>query len=486
MSLAITETLPGVEPAKLYRPDPLSLTSTCRDDLPALGTTFGFRLARQLTSILDNLDFDCTAYMLRCDYATSPLPAASLYTLEEAFSHLADPVEADTLRFFMLGFGVHPGLLLNPEIGLTLDFLSDAIRGGLFRLLPDGRLQMNGPLVGSMQISSRETVYYVADRPPYLTSTGEPERVYTGTDSLLLNSRLQQFTSLDGVIVEAGAGSGIQLITMLKRNPGVSAALAIENDARAGHILKFNAAMSGLEDKVYHVSRIEEVKELIPSGSVSLAFSNPPFLIAPEWIPLPSSLRTDAWREFPFFEVAGQTFLPMNKLFPQSGWGGPDGLRITDRFVREIFPTLRKDGKYLVFSQFGGNETAPTKALDLMESIVDGHTGVFFEAFAHPGSRMTAREWASALARGTTKFNPEMERRLLRDAVFKETSTCLESNGFSHIHTGFIVLERNRLQPVGRSIRLATSMPDRGAEFHIPSPAPVVQSGLILGKASRN
>jgi methylase of polypeptide subunit release factors len=270
--------------------------------------------------------------------------------------------------------------------------------------------------------------------------------VYAGADSYELMLRVCAGEPIRGYAVEMGAGSGIQLITALKKHPAIVKAIGVERDRRALHVSSFNAALNQAADRFVAVPDAERLREVLDGHDVALGLSNPPFLAVPDSLETPDGQLVD-----------------VEAAFPQAGFGGIDGLEITRQFI-DLFRSVGAS-RLLIYSQFAGDEHGPS----LIRKFVD-RTGDFefaFEPIKSGGginkkSVHTAAESALTVARLLTavlleKQKPERPRFMVRKGgpehgLMQNLAAQIEASyrrlGVTHFHDGFVHLVRKLDAPL--------------------------------------
>jgi hypothetical protein len=300
---------------------------------------------------------------------------------------------------------------------------------------------MNGFSIYSRRLPGADGLFLLADTPPHFNTRSGPLRVYAGADSYELMLRMSVGDPIRGYAVEMGAGSGIQLITALKKHPAIVKAIGVERDRRALHVSLFNAALNQEADRFMVVSDAEQLREVLGGHDVAFGLSNPPFLAVPGSLETPDGQLVD-----------------VEAAFPQAGFGGTDGLDITRQFI-DVFRSVGA-GKLLIYSQFAGDEHGPS----LIQKFVE-RTGDFefaFEPIKSGGGINkkpvhTAAESALTVARLLTavlleKQKPQRPRLVVREGgpehgLMQNLAAQIEVSyrrlGISHFHDGFVHLIRN-------------------------------------------
>lgn len=401
---------------------------TRSSDLDQLAGMEAVQFARSLRGVLDEVGFDQLNRDIRADYASSPLPLLSYAQIDEDIAalhprHLKD-TEVTLINVFLLGRETGREKLqaaLGPE-GASI--VSRGLDLGIFREGEDHSIALDNLILSSRKLSDGQMTYVFGDPPPYMKSAGlKRQRVYLGTDSYLLNAKLQGLSKVAGTVVEFGSGSGIQLITLLMMNPAIEHGLGIEIDARARNVSRFNAALNGVEGRLELIESTNGTGDALAGRPVALAFSNPPFIAAPYEVHVPSLRDT----------------VNISEALCRAGWGGEDGLYHTRSFLREMKPWMDHSGQIIIFSQFAGNDEGPTAILECAGSL--DFPAIVFEKFPgdNYGMNLTASEWATHTAR-QFKIENAFASVAVSEALEKESQAMFARNGITRFHSGFVTL----------------------------------------------
>ncbi|MCB0352661.1 MAG: hypothetical protein KDD64_04025 [Bdellovibrionales bacterium] len=399
-------------------------------DLERVSTLEASLVAHRFREKMESFDFCRLSELLRCDHSSSPIANASRSFIEDDIDHLQGSAltaaEAQGMKFFLLGKPVSHTVAA--EI-LGEDLITQGIDLELFRVNASGLVELNNLILCAHSLDNGETIFFFADTPNYLPTQRGDQRVYSGMDSYLLNTKLQSYVDLNGVVAEMGSGSGLQLITLLKSHSGIERGIGVEIDARARNLSQFNAALNGVEDRFEIVSDQTALAAALSGQRISLGFSNPPFIAAP--------------REIQAFDKTEERAisLDLKALFPSAGWGGHDGLRITRKFIDILKQHLSPNGEILIYSQFTGTDGAPVQILDLAEE--EGFSACAFETFPKSsGYHMSAPDWGAYISKHTMTLHPELPREA-QTWLFAATVEMLSKQGITHLHSGFATLRLN-------------------------------------------
>ena len=252
--------------------------------------------------------------------------------------------------------------------------IDDFIDVGLFVESGYNRIRMNGLSLMSKRLgrkSDGEVVYIFADsRFRDHVEQSKFERVYAGLDSYELVNKLPDFDGLSGTGVDMGSGSGIQLIAALKLFPEVKKMVGYEKDRRAINVSKFNVFLNGVGDKVTIVGDEKELAATLGGDQVDFALSNPPFMPVPDAISIDSD-DAQILSRAKTISIVGQKpaqQVSLRNMWPISGWGGVDGISILKPMLETLFPVMKPSGKIIVYAEFAGNITDPTKIVEFIES----------------------------------------------------------------------------------------------------------------------
>jgi hypothetical protein len=337
------------------------------------------------------------------------------------------------------------------------EWIEVAIGVGLFVQDGPNQLRMNGLSIFSLRFPGGDELCLLADTPPHFNARSGPLRVYVGADSYELMRRVAAAEPVRGHAVEMGSGSGIQLITALKKHPAIVKAIGVERDRRAMHVSLFNAALNQAADRFVVVSDAEQLRELLGRHDVAFGMSNPPFLAVPGSVGIDEQSRTLLSNVSEIRETPHGAFVDVETAFPQAGWGGQDGLELTRQFV-DVFRSVGAD-KIMIYSQFAGDERGPLFIREYVERTGDFEFA--FEPVESAGGIQkkpvhTVAEAAFTVARLLTavlleKQQPRRLRLVVREGglehgLMQNLAAQIEASylrlGISHFHDGFVHLVR--------------------------------------------
>jgi hypothetical protein len=429
-------------------------------DLEFLASTDAAALAAVLRGLLRELHFDQVNHDLRLpefggDYLIRPFPLpGSPVDVSDMKARLRHVVKSSAnesdrrfakriqlaFRFLMFGEPIDRKALAELFGTERREWIEVGMNVGLF--VPNGpnQLRMNGLSIFSRRLPGGDELYLLADTPPHFNTRSGPLRVYAGADSYELMLRVAAGEPIRGYAVEMGAGSGIQLITALKKHSAIVKAVGVERDQRAMHVSSFNAALNQESDRFLIVADAEQLREVLGGHDVAFGLSNPPFLAVPGSLETPDGQLVD-----------------VEAAFPQAGWGGSDGLEITRQFI-DLFRSAGAS-KLLIYSQFAGDEHGPSFIQRFVERT--GDFAFAFEPIKSGGGMNkkavhTAAESALTVARLLTavlleKQTPQRLRLVVREGgpehrLMQNLAAQIEASyrqlGITHFHDGFVHLVR--------------------------------------------
>lgn len=361
------------------------------ENLLEICTSKGKELAQTLREILEEVDFD----RLNCelqhelfggDYARAPYPVSE------------SEVDYSTIRggLELCVRGLGPKMTVRQKYGFEFLMFSESLRrdeletlfgeerhhriddflnADLFIETEDQRIQMNGLSLLSKRLGREnkgKVIYILADSlSHYHPEQNRLQRVYVGLDSYELMNKLPDLDWLSGTGIDMGSGSGIQLIAALKLFPDLRKMVGFEKDRRAINVSKFNAHLNGVGDKVVFVENENELAAALePNGNqADFALTNPPFMPVPEFIEVDLD-DAQTLSEAKALCILGEKSLPrisLKNMWPMSGWGGADGVSVLEPMLEILFPIIKPSGKIIVYAEFAGNATGPTKIVEFIE-----------------------------------------------------------------------------------------------------------------------
>jgi hypothetical protein len=214
-----------------------------------------------------------------------------------------------------------------------------------------------------------------------------------------------------GIIGEVGSGSGIQIISAVLLNDGITRAIGIEIDERARQLSRFNAQLNGVAKRV--VITKNDLETVLNGNKFSAVFMNPPFILAPE---------------------------TAKDYLIKAGWGGEDGLRITMEFIRIVENHIADNGQIVIYSQFAGDKKGIT-SFERGNYSKQGFN-VKFEHIDDNLFDLSAEEWVDYIARCVGQYNPDVSESTIAE-IEKSTGEVLDRQGFSGLYSGFIVMTKS-------------------------------------------
>lgn len=399
--------------------------------LDLLTTQTAVDFAGQFSSFLDSFGYDEFNYLIRGDHRTSPFPLVGIDLVRKANEMLSDcnnnPEGRDVpplMRLLLLGDTIESAC---PKRVLGDDLYHMGKSLGIFHETADGsQVSLNGLVLVSKPVSNQRSSYFLADRPGsrYVSAA---ERVYIGPDSYQLMQMLREYRNLNGVVAEAGSGSGIQLISILLKNPGVTLALGLESSQRARNVSIFNAHLNGVSDRYRVYDHPAELVENVPPAKLVLALTNPPF------IPCPSIVKGSS--------CDGP--VDIREHFPAATFGGRDGLLTTRRFVNILLPLLAPQGELVVFSQFAMRQDRPLLQQELESDPNMADLKVRFFHYDRKAGAIPIDLWAEGVQRLWEFENLDTEIKHLGGAVAQASLIGLQDLQVAAIEPGFLVLSYN-------------------------------------------
>ncbi len=167
-------------------------------------------------------------------------------------------------------------------------------------------------------------------------SEKEPtDRITVTSLSLLkaIEKRQGERGAIEGVGADLGSGGGIQALALLRMNPKLKM-IGVEIEPHSIQLSLLNAALNGVSDNFTAINnqdssidgKSDALKKELNGRKLSIAVSNPPFNLVPE---------------------------SLGKDFTKYGYGGPDGLAVTELLMRQAVSNLDEKGEMIVYSQFG-------------------------------------------------------------------------------------------------------------------------------------
>jgi len=379
--------------------------------------------------------------------------------------------------FFMCGeslTGDRLGELLGAESRARID---EGLELGLFVKAEGQTIRMNGLSLFSKKLRSGDVIHVFADTPTHFETRAARQRVYAGADSYELMARISMMSGISGCCVEMGSGSGVQLIAALKQYPAITRAIGTERDRRAQHVSLFNAALNGVDDRMTVVSDDDGLRQVLGGEPISFAMTNPPFIAMPAWLDIDPEDTAALSGLMDIRETEHGFQADLRSVFPEAGWGGPDGLDVTKEFLAALFPLLAGESRVVIYSQFAGDSDGPTALRDYIRpraevriafepvtsrTLVEARTEAGRVVEGENRKRLSAGETAAAVARlivaalmekrepgrlrvSIRKGGPE---DLLMTKCARRIEDSYRNQNISHFHDGFVVLTR---EPVAQA-----------------------------------
>lgn len=451
-----------------------------KEDLPRISTLEGKDLAQTLRRIFEELEFDRLNRELQHevfggDYDRAPYPMsesavdystirAGLELCIQGFGPNITRRQKYCFEFFMLVESLRREeleTLFGEEMRGRIDGFVNA---NLFAEGGDGRIRMNGLFLLSKRLirgMNDEVIYIFADSMLY--DRPEQYRVYVGFDSFELLNKLRDLDGISGTGIDMGSGSGIQLIGALRLFPDVKKMVGCEKDRRAINVSRFNAYLNDVADRAAIVENEKELAAALggSGNQVDFAISNPPFMPVPEYVE-PDAEDVPILTKAKSLRMVGEKTAPsisLRSMWPASGWGGADGLSVLKPMLEILLPLIRPAGKIIVYAEFAGNSTGPTKIAE----FVQGLKGWTYEwqplkptlyHFGHAWNTalpfLTAESMAQDVIQHIINGYPELSQSPYNEILTKYIRKILDtyrSFGITHFHKGFFTLTKTKETP---------------------------------------
>ncbi len=277
--------------------------------------TLDCRRIAGLRALLDDLRYDAVQRALRGSYFVWPFPALDQF--QALIAGLPDRQRV-SYEVLLLGQTARQERLERAWGDATM---ADLVELGLLEPAANGRLR-----AANWSIVSYFGRYFVVTLNPYYPGSRDPDAtVYIGGDSLTLAMQLLDRTEPAGRALDLCAGSGIQAILAAATAQEVA---AVELNAQAAHLARFNALLNGVADRVqvYEGS----LYDAAPAGPYDLIVSNPPFIPVPNGIP-----------------------------FALCGAGGEDGLTVLRPLLEGLPARLGPAGQAIIYAEGPGDREGP-------------------------------------------------------------------------------------------------------------------------------
>ncbi len=409
-----------------------SLKSEQISDLEKLRSPEISEFANKLRAVLDQVRFDDLNNKMRWSYSCQPTAALNCSQIRNDLAKLRPEFisrkDETLIRLFILGESVFREDFAELFQDKTDYLLRDGVKFGLFKEeRSSGKISTMDLLLCSRQLLSGEVIYLFCDKPDEMVETANyRQRVYLGIDSYYLNSRIDSLDPQTGVAVEFGSGSGIQLITLLKNNPGVDLAIGIEIDARARSVSSFNCALNGVSQRVTFLPELSDLGSVLGNRGISLAFSNPPFLPCPDHL-IPEYSG-------PALQLGGVSRI---------GLGGIDGLKYTKQFIFEIEKYLSPEARVIIYSQFAGRDRQPPLLLEYLKDLceIKGNFVKFPEERYRYSDDLLIADWTSVLA-GLLSNDKLLAKKRIPEFI-EQSVRAFRDIGVESVSSGFVEFSRD-------------------------------------------
>jgi methylase of polypeptide subunit release factors len=296
-------------------------------------------VAQNLKDFLDQLGFDQVNRLIhRGYYDISPIydHDTSIQTLKLLINEKPEINSRQklALEFFMYGASLNQGEadqlfgnqkdLWNSMQQLKL-VVADSDQGKI-------SYRLNNLSLSSHRLPNQELLYFFSDLPQRLQThkDSEPSAQISGTSYILLHRLEKTYREADmdqpmGVVADFGSGTGILSLALLKMYPSIQEALAVEIDPHSINLSVFNSMLNGVEDRFRAVDNhdTKNFTQALAGRPLDMAISNPPFNVVPKGF---------------------------SEEFTDFGDGGVYGLDVTQIFLAQALPVLKKGGHFIAYS----------------------------------------------------------------------------------------------------------------------------------------
>ncbi len=414
-----------------------------------LGSSEQACIAQNLTSFLSSIDFDQANQRIHpTTYGSTPIYDTHESREVEIRGRLARATDLSSearlaVRFFMYNerlpldlveqlFASQPSLL--PQLRTLGLVITQEVNG-------ETLYQMNNLTLVSHRLPNNEVMYLFSDLPHHLQRDHfrEATAQVSQTSYILLNYLQDQYRvngedAHQGLMADFGSGTGILALAMLRMYPGITEAMAVEIDPQSMNLSRFNAMLSGVEDRwtVVNNDPISNFTQALDSRELDLAISNPPFNVAAE---------------------------ANSEEFTDFGDGGDVGLEVTSIFLNEALPNLREGARFIAYSHLPYNQERDYFLVSHLREHFSGYSLTLGE-LQLDSLRTSAEEYA----RGFSVYLSEERRfhRLLEAQARMGSANLLM--GLSHIGRA----------PVDEA--LAAAIEEHLAQQHIAGFRPMIWS----------
>lgn len=388
-------------------------------------------IAQNLRSFLQDIDFDGVNRRLHPrSYGVSPVYDNHLSHLDmqRRLAQHSDLSETQGLApgFFMYGQGLSPQQI-SQLFGDQIELFQQMQKLGMIIPQQSGDdivYRLNNLSLVSYQLPNNDTLYLFADLPRRLrTGDRSGATAQLSETSYILLKRLelefseQGWGHYQGTLVDFGSGTGILSIALLKMYPDLNRGLAVEIDEHSMNLSRFNAMLSGVEDrfKVIDNSSADNLREALGEEAIDLAVSNPPFNVVPR---------------------------PFAEEFTDFGDGGPLGMDVISIFLNQALPKLREGASFIAYSHLPAQADGEFFLTQYLRDQDYGGLEVNYEALNFPYLRINARQYALAVAeylaeqriRAQGQFVPIRRpgERLAGEELVAKLLSGLQDEGIDH------------------------------------------------------
>ncbi len=262
--------------------------------------------------------------------------------------------------------------------------------------------RLNNLTLVSHRLPNQDTIYLFADLPERMGGRKNPEAEIVGETSYVLLHRLQKSyesgAKYSGRIADFGSGVGIQHVALLKLNPEIERAYALEIVPHSMNLNRLNALLNGVEDRTVVIDNQDPktLQRLLGEDKLSLAVSNPPYNTVPT---------------------------AYKNRFSGFGYGGEHGLDVTQIFLAQAIPLLGENGEFVFYSILTRDEKNEYHLTQLLRENgtvnaasrinVDAHSfdargvEVHYEDLKMSEFEWTRREYAEILSYYMQKYYPQ-------------------------------------------------------------------------------
>lgn len=352
---------------------------------------------RLLSNFLAEIKFDAINKQAHLHYGKQPVHDDENVIINKFLYKNSTGNKSVVLSFFKYGNSITKNQLLQ-LFNKNLALLKRLLVLRIILRTAQGSYRLNNLTLVSYRLANGKVMHLFAQLPEELGNPQKPTAQISGTSFILLKYLEQRFNEnerLSGHIADFGSGIGTQAIALLLMHNGIQKAFGVEIDSASMNLMRLNAMLNRVENKVVLVDNrsLKNLPRALGRNKLSAAVSNPPFNPVPK---------------------------QYSRRFTVFGDGGPTGLDVTKIFIRQAMQTLQTGGKLIFYSQLALDREARPLLTRWLKSQ-SGFSCTYFNLVNFERLDVSSKIWAWQLRKfigSSSKEDASINRQLQRTNVY--------------------------------------------------------------------